>query len=110
MIAKVEHGGKFLQFAIVQYTVNMTPDEAKLLFSQTKRHLGTQVRSKPSVLERLRQLGDMYSAKKIINHIQKEEGGVVSISSPSDFARDRQQVYNQLRHVEGGKKSQHWPS
>ena len=47
MIAKVEHGGKFLRFAIVQYTVNMTPDEAKLLFSQTKRHSGTQVRTKP---------------------------------------------------------------
>ena len=45
MIAKVEHGGKFLRFAIVQYTVNMTPDEAKLLFSQTKCHSGTQVRT-----------------------------------------------------------------
>lgn len=55
MIAKVEHKGKWLRFAIVQYTVNMTPDQAKLLFSQTKRHLGTQVRTKPSVLERLRE-------------------------------------------------------
>lgn len=51
------------------------------------------------------QLGDTFSAKKIINHIQKEAGGVVSISSPSDFPRDRQQVYNQLRQVEGRKKS-----
>ena len=31
MIAKVEPEGKFLRLAIIQYTVNMTPDEAKLL-------------------------------------------------------------------------------
>ena len=101
MIAKVEHEGKFLRFAMVQYTVNMTPDGAKLLFSQTKRHSGTQVRTKPSVLERVRQSGDMFSAKKIINHIQKEAGGVVSIWSPSNFSRDRQQVYknNESQHL-----------
>ena len=45
------------------------------------------------------------SAKKIISHIQEETGGVVSISSPSNIPRDRQQVYNQLRRVEGKKKS-----
>lgn len=55
-----------MRFAIVQYTVNMTPDEAKLLFSQTKRHSGTQVRTKPSVLERVRQLGDTFSVQRYV--------------------------------------------
>lgn len=116
MIAKVEHEEKFLQFAIVQYTVNMS-DEAKMLFatpaSSRKRSRPSvpQVRTKSSVLERMREMGSKSSAKQIINNIQNELGGVVSISSPSDIPRDRQQVYYQLRKVEGRKKNQeHWPS
>ena len=109
MIAKVEHQGNFLRFAIVQYTVNMTPDEAKAVFAnqgiEKKRSSAPQVRTKPSVLERMREMGNKSSAKQIINKIQKEAGGVISISSPSDIPRDRQQVYNQLRKVEGRKKS-----
>ena len=45
------------------------------------------------------------SAKEIISHMQEETGGVVPISSPSNIPRDRQQVYNQLRRVEGRTKS-----
>ena len=111
MIAKVEHEEKFLQFAVVQYTVNMSCDEAKMLFATpaNSRKRGRpsvpQVRTKPSVLERMREMGSKSSAKQIINNIQNELGGVVSISSPSDIPRDRQQVYNQLRKVEGRKKA-----
>lgn len=74
MIAKVEHGGKFLRFAIVQYTVNMTPDEAKLLFSQTKRHSGTQVRTKPSVLERVRQLAIRSALRRLLITFKRKQG------------------------------------
>ena len=81
MIAKVEHEGKILQFAIVQYTVNMTPDEAKAVFANQgigkKCSSVPQVRMKQSVLERMREMGDKNSAKQIINKIQKEAGGVV---------------------------------
>lgn len=33
MIAKVEHEDKFLRLAVMQYTVEMTPQEAKMLLS-----------------------------------------------------------------------------
>ncbi|KAJ7389396.1 hypothetical protein OS493_031926 [Desmophyllum pertusum] len=111
LIAKVEHEEKFLQFAIVQYTVNMTSDEAKMLFAnpENSRKRGRpsepKLRTKPSVLWRMREMGSKSSAKQIINNIHREVGGVVSISSPSDIPKDRQQVYNQLRKVEGRKKS-----
>ncbi|KAJ7382626.1 hypothetical protein OS493_033984 [Desmophyllum pertusum] len=64
-----------------------------------------KLRTKPSVLWRMREMGSKSSAKQIINNIHREVGGVVSISSPSDIPKDRQQVYNQLRKVEGRKKS-----
>ena len=41
--------------------------------------------------------------KQIIREIEKKAGGVVSVVSPSDIPRNRQQVYNQLRRVEGRK-------
>ena len=109
MIAKVEHEDKFLRFAVVQYTVKMTPSEAKLLLSKPygsgRSTSEPHVRTKPSILEGIRKLGDKNSAKQIISQIEKKAGGVVSVVSPSDIPRDRQQVYNQLRRVEGRKKS-----
>ena len=50
-------------------------------------------------------MGDKGSAKQIITEIEKKAVGVVSVVSPSDLPRDRQQVYNQLRRVEGRKKA-----
>lgn len=50
-------------------------------------------------------MGSKSSVKQIINNIHKEVGGVVSISSPSNFPRDRQQVYNQPQKVEGRRES-----
>lgn len=43
------------------------------------------------------------SAKRISSETEKE-GGVVSVVSPSDIPKDRQQVYNQLRKVEREEK------
>lgn len=109
MIAKVEHESKFMRFAVVQYTVKMTPEEAKILLSKpyggSRRSSEPHVRTKPSVLEGIRKMGQKSSAKQIISEIEKKAGGVISVVSPSDIARDRQQVYNQLRRVEGRKKA-----
>lgn len=69
MIAKVEHEGKFLQFGIVQYTVNMTPDEAKLLFSKpqnSKRPSSAQVRTKPTVLEKVREMARRSAQRRLL--------------------------------------------
>ena len=109
MIAKVEHEGNFMRFAVVQYTVKMTPEEAKLILSKPyggcQRSSEPHVRTKPSILEGIRKMGHKSSAKQIISEIEKKAGGVVSVVSPSDIPRDRQQVYNQLRRVEGRKKA-----
>ena len=52
-------------------------------------------------------MGHKSSAKQIISEIEQKagRGGVVSVVSPSDIPRDRQQVYHQLRRVEGRKKA-----
>ena len=100
MIAKVEHEGKFLRFAIVQYTVNMTPDEAKAVFAnqgiRKKRSSVPQVRMKQSVLERMREMGDKNSAKQIINKIQKEAGGVV-LQQKEELQALKQEALKQLQ-------------
>ena len=109
MIAKVEHERKFMRFAVVQYTVKMTPEEGKLHLSKpyggSRRSSEPHVRTKPSVLEGIRQMGQKSSAKQIITEIEKKAGGVFSVVSLSDIPRDRQQVYNQLRRVDGRKEA-----
>ena len=45
--------------------------------------------------------GQKGSAKQIINEIQKQAGNISCISSPSSLPRDRNQVYYQVRNVEG---------
>ena len=44
------------------------------------------------------------SAKRISSETEKKAGGAVSVVSPSDIPKDWQQVYDQLRKVEGRKK------
>lgn len=107
MIAKVEHEDKFLRLAVMQYTVEMTPQEAKMLLSKpygsSQSTWEPHVRTKSSVLQEIRKMSHKSSAKRISSETEKE-GGVVSVVSPSDIPKDRQQVYNQLRKVEREEK------
>ena len=50
-------------------------------------------------------MGHKSSAKQIISEPEKKPGGIASVVSSSVIPRDRQQVYNQLRRVEGRKKA-----
>ena len=106
---KVVYEGNFMRFPVVQYAVKMTPGEAKLILSKPyggpQRSSEAHVRTKPSILEEIRKMGHKSSVKQIISEIEKKAGGIVSVVSPSDIPRDRQQVYNQLRRVEGRKKA-----
>ena len=56
------------------------------------------------VLQEIRKMSHKSRAKRISSETEKKTGGVVSVVSPSDIPKDRQQVYNQLRKVEGGKR------
>jgi len=90
MIAKVEHDGNFIRFAVVQYAVKMTPGEGKLILSKPyggcQRTSESHVRTKPSILEGIRKMGHKSSAKQIISEIEKKAAGVVSVVSPSDIS------------------------
>lgn len=106
IIVKVEHEGKFLRLAVVQYIVNTSDTSATF-----KRPYGNSNSSdlhqqtKPSVLAKIRKIGSTGSAKHIISQIESEAGDIATIPSASHLPRDRQQVYNQLKKVEGRTKS-----
>lgn len=85
-----------------------TPDtEAIFQKAHGNRRLRIEphVRTKPSVLKKIHSMGSSYSAKHIIQEIEKEAGGLAVISSLSLISRDRQQIYNQLNKVKGRVKS-----
>ena len=106
IISKVEHEDKFLRLAVVQYIVT-TSDTSSLFstpYGNGKRRQPHQ-RTKPSVLAKIRDMGASQSAKHIISQLEREAGDVATISSASYLPRDRQQVYNQLKKVEGRTKS-----
>ena len=107
IIIKVVHKEELLRLAIVQYQVNIP--ETDLIFQ--KPHANRQVRiephvrTKPSLLNRMRSMGSNHSLKHAIQELEKKAGGLSGISSPSEIPRDRQQVYNQFRKVKGHVKS-----
>lgn len=107
IITKVEESNKRLRFAIVQYIVK-TKNTSSLFEKpngNSKKTKEAYFRTKPSVLAKIREIGQKGSAKEIITEIENEVGDVESVSSPSYLPRDRKQVYSQLRKVEGRIKS-----
>lgn len=106
IIVKVEHEGKFLRLAVVQYIVDTsdTSDIFQRPYGNSNSSDPHQ-RTKPSVLAMIRKIGSAGSAKHIISQIESEAGDITTIPSASHLPRDRQQVYNQLKKVEGRTKS-----
>lgn len=106
IIVKVECNDKFLRLAVVQYIVNTS--DTSVIF---KRPYGNRnssepfQRTKPSVLAKIRKIGSSGSAKHIISQIESDSGDIATIPSASYLPRDRQQVYNQLKKVDGRTKS-----
>ena len=106
LIAKVEHDGKFFQLAVVWYIVN-TNDTSQLfkrLYGNCVSH-EPHIRTKPSVLAKIRGMGTTGSAKQIISKIEKVCNDVAAVPLVSYLPRERQQVYNQLKKVDGRTKS-----
>lgn len=106
LIAKVEHDRKFLQLVVVQYSVN-TNDTSQLFKMLYGNRISSEphIRTKPSVLAKIRGMGTTGSAKHIISKIEKDCGDITADPSLSYLPRDRQQVYNQLKKVDGRTKS-----
>lgn len=103
IITKVEENNALLHFAVVQYIVK-TKDTSNLFEKPhgcSKKSKEPYIRTKPSVMEKIRELGQKGSAKQIISAMEKQAGDVSCVSSPSYLPRDRNQVYHQVSKVEG---------
>lgn len=64
-----------------------------------KKSKETYMRTKPSVLSKIKQLGSYMRPKEIVTAIENEAGGPIELSSPSDIPRNRMQVCNKLRQI-----------
>ena len=56
-------------------------------------------RTKPSVLSKIREYGSYMRPKQVVSAIERDAGGLISISSPSDVPRNRMQVHNKVRDM-----------
>lgn len=107
IIIRVVHKEELLRFAIVQYQVNIPETDLTFQKAHGNRRLRIEphVRTKPSLLNRMRSMGSSHSAKQTIQELEREAGGLSGFASPSEISRDRQQVYNQFKKVKGRVKS-----
>ena len=62
------------------------------------------IRTKPTIRERIMELGAFMRPKQIIRKVVQEAGGLISATTPSDLPRDRNQVYNLSRGIENRKR------
>ncbi|KXJ18326.1 High affinity nerve growth factor receptor, partial [Exaiptasia diaphana] len=108
VIIKVEENNTILPLAIIQYIIK-TRDPSKLFekaHGGSTRNSSPYIRTKPSVLEKIRSLGhNQAKPKEIISEIERQAGDVRCMSSPSSIPRDRNQVYHQVRNIPGRVKS-----
>ena len=106
IVSKVEHDGSYLRYAIVQYKVGDKCRHFSLLPHGNDRRDDKEpyLRTKPSIMEKIKSKGKNESAKRVIRHLQGSDG-VTGVESPREIPRDRQQVYNALKKVPGRIKS-----
>lgn len=106
IVSKVEHDGSYLHYAIVQYKVGDKCRHFSLLLHGNDRREDKEpyLRTKPSIMEKIKSKGKNESAKRVIRHLQGSDS-VSAVESPREIPRDRQQVYNALKKVPGRIKS-----
>ena len=103
-VVKIEHQKDFLRYAIVQYKVTGDVSGISLCpHGNSKERKQPFLRTKPSVLEKMKKLGYSNTPKQVIRQVQCAAGGSDEFASLSDTPRDRQQMYNVLKKVSGQK-------
>lgn len=102
MVTKVENKKGFIRYAIVQYKVGNKFQDFNLPphGNDRRRERESYVRTKATVMERIKRTGEKEAPKRIIRDLQGPTG-VTELESHSDIPRDRQQVYNALKKVPG---------
>ena len=53
----------------------------------------------PSVMKKIQSIGSVSAPKEVVSKIQVMAGGAFNLSSASEVARDRTEVYNALRNI-----------
>ena len=107
VITKVEINGSSAKYAIVQYKA--PPDATQLSLrahGNSKKKNEAYYRTKPSVLKKAKAAAQANDRpKRIISSIEQDAGGAVNVNSPGDIIRNREQVYNVCRNIEGRQRS-----
>ena len=107
VIKKVEVNGSLAKYAIVQYKAPANANNLSLkAHGNSKRKAEAYYRTKPSVLQKAKNSAQANDRpKRIISSIEQEAGGAVNMASPGDIIRNREQVYNLCRNIEGRQRS-----
>ena len=65
----------------------------------SKKRKEPYMRTFPSVMKKIKSIGSVSAPTEVVSKIQVMAGGAFNLSSPSEVARDRTQVYNALRNI-----------
>lgn len=104
IITRVFTKNQLANYAVIQFLGSVHSSFHKP-HGNSKPGANTFIRTKPSVLQRQKELARYETPKNIINIIDNENSGTYGANSPSDVARDRQQVYNIKKRTNNAKKS-----
>ena len=100
IVTKVKDGEDFMRYAVLQYIQSRKEKGGALpSHGNSKKAKEEHYRTKVSVIEKIKHLGERRSPKDVILQMQNDIGGVLSLETPSDLPRDRRQVYNALSKV-----------
>ena len=107
VITKVEINGFLAKYAIVQYKAPANANQLSLrAHGNSQKKNEAYYRTKPSVLKKARAAAQANERpKRIITSIEQDVGGAANMNSPGDIIRNREQVYNVCRNIEGRQRS-----
>ena len=105
--------GKSSRFYVVNYkitdavgcSVKLPANSFQRAHGNSKRKHELYIRTKPSVMDAISKYARSKKPKQIISAVQEDAGGVFGMVSPCDVVRNREQVYNKIKHIDDRPKS-----
>ena len=98
--------GTLCKYAVIKYkscseTENMNSNSATFQqpHGNSKKRKEPYRRTFPSLMKKIKSIGSVSAPKEVVSKIQVMAGGAFDLSSASEVARDRTQVYNALRNI-----------
>ena len=102
----VADSGKLCKYAVIKYkscpeTENMYPDSGTFQqpHGNSKKRKEPYMRTFPSATKKIKSIGSVSAPKEVVSKIQVMAGWAFNLSSASEVARDRTQVYNAMRNI-----------